>query len=443
MPHVKILIQHATIVNEGSRRVGSLLVSDGRIEQISYGHDLPATDAHVLDAAGAYVLPGAIDSHVHMREPGLTHKATMQSESRAAVAGGVTSVMDMPNTVPQTTSVSAWEDKMQQAARTCHANYAFYLGATDSNLPEILRLDWTRSPGVKVFMGASTGNMLLDDEPHLRQLFAQCPTLLMTHCEDSARINARMAEVCSLYGEDPDVIHHPDIRDEEACTRSSELAVRLARESGARLHVAHISTARELQLFSPADTRITAEACVPHLLFDSHDYARLGTRIKCNPAIKQTADRDALRAALSDGRISTVSTDHAPHLLTDKAGGCRRAASGMPMVQFSLPAMLTLASQGVLSMERVVELMCHNQALIFGIAERGFLREGFRADIALVRPVEWRVERSDILSLCGWSPLEGATLKWRVEHTWVNGIEVWDGRSISEATRGQALHFER
>ncbi len=421
MPHVKILIQHATIVNEGSRRVGSLLVSDGRIEQISYGHDLPATDAHVLDAAGAYVLPGAIDSHVHMREPGLTHKATMQSESRAAVAGGVTSVMDMPNTMPQTTSVSAWEDKMQQAARTCHANYAFYLGATDSNLPEILRMDWTRSPGVKVFMGASTGNMLLDDEPHLRQLFAQCPTLLMTHCEDSARINARMAEVCSQYGEDPDVIHHPDIRDEEACTRSSELAVRLARESGSRLHVAHISTARELQLFSPTDTRITAEACV----------------------IKQTADRDALRAALSDGRISTVSTDHAPHLLTEKAGGCRRAASGMPMVQFSLPAMLTLDSQGVLSIERVVELMCHNQARIFGIAERGFLREGFRADIALVRPVEWRVERSDILSLCGWSPLEGATLKWRVEHTWVNGIEVWDGHCISEATRGQALHFER
>ncbi len=438
---MKTVIRHATILNDGERYEASLLIGAGIIEHIEREGDISLPGAEVIDARGCLLIPGVIDDHVHMREPGLTHKATMDSETCAAAAGGVTTVMDMPNTIPQTTTIQTWQEKMQIGAQHCHVNYAFYLGATNDNLEEIRRVDATRVPGIKLFMGSSTGNMLVDNEETLRQIFRQSPTLVMTHCEDTGRINRRMAEMQALYGDDPDVGHHPDIRDAEACYASTALAVRLARETGARLHVAHITTERELELFSSDNAQITAEACVAHLLFCRKDYARLGTRIKCNPAIKETSDRNALRLALNDGRITTVATDHAPHQLSEKQGGCRRAASGMPMVQFSLPAMMTLADEGILPHQRVVELMCHAPARLFGIEGRGFIREGYQADLTLLRHTPWEVTSDCIQSLCGWSPMEGQTLAWHVERTWVNGQMVWDGQTVNRNVRGQAVTF--
>ena len=438
---MKTVIRHATILNEGERYEASLLIGAGIIEHIEREGDISLPGAEVVDARGCLLIPGVIDDHVHMREPGLTHKATMDSETCAAAAGGVTTVMDMPNTIPQTTTIQTWQEKMQIGAQHCHVNYAFYLGATNDNLEEIRRVDATRVPGIKLFMGSSTGNMLVDDEETLRQIFRQSPTLVMTHCEDTQRINRRMAEMQALYGDDPDVGHHPDIRDAEACYASTALAVRMARETGARLHVAHITTERELELFSSDNAQITAEACVAHLLFCRKDYARLGTRIKCNPAIKETSDRNALRLALNDGRITTVATDHAPHQLSEKQGGCRRAASGMPMVQFSLPAMMTLADEGILPHQRVVELMCHAPARLFDIEGRGFIREGYQADLTLLRHTPWEVTSDCIQSLCGWSPMEGQTLAWHVERTWVNGQMVWDGQTVNRNVRGQAVTF--
>lgn len=438
---MKTVIRHATILNEGERYEASLLIGAGIIEHIEREGDISLPGAEVIDARGCLLIPGVIDDHVHMREPGLTHKATMDSETCAAAAGGVTTVMDMPNTIPQTTTIQTWQEKMQIGAQHCHVNYAFYLGATNDNLEEIRRVDATRVPGIKLFMGSSTGNMLVDDEETLRQIFRQSPTLVMTHCEDTQRINRRMAEMQALYGDDPDVGHHPDIRDAEACYASTALAVRMARETGARLHVAHITTERELALFSSDNAQITAEACVAHLLFCRKDYARLGTRIKCNPAIKETSDRNALRLALTDGRITTVATDHAPHQLSEKQGGCRRAASGMPMVQFSLPAMMTLADEGILPHQRVVELMCHAPARLFDIEGRGFIREGYQADLTLLRHTPWEVTSDCIQSLCGWSPMEGQILAWHVERTWVNGQMVWDGQTVNRDVRGQAVSF--
>ena len=438
---MKTVIRHATILNEGERYEASLLIGAGIIEHIEREGDISLPSAEVVDARGCLLIPGVIDDHVHMREPGLTHKATMDSETCAAAAGGVTTVMDMPNTIPQTTTIQTWQEKMQIGAQHCHVNYAFYLGATNDNLEEIRRVDATRVPGIKLFMGSSTGNMLVDDEETLRQIFRQSPTLVMTHCEDTRRINRRMAEMQALYGDDPDVGHHPDIRDAEACYASTALAVRLARETGARLHVAHITTERELALFSSDNAQITADACVAHLLFCRKDYARLGTRIKCNPAIKETSDRNALRLALNDGRIATVATDHAPHQLSEKQGGCRRAASGMPMVQFSLPAMMTLADEGILPHQRVVELMCHAPARLFDIEGRGFIREGYQADLTLLRHTPWEVTSDCIQSLCGWSPMEGQILAWHVERTWVNGQMVWDGQTVNRDVRGQAVTF--
>ena len=326
-----MIIRNATIVNEGERFTGSLVVKDGLIANILRDTELP-TDDEVIDATGLYLLPGVIDDHVHMREPGLTQKADMDTETRAAAAGGVTSVMDMPNVKPQTTSLELLEERYRLGAQKCHVNFGFYLGATSDNLEDIKQVDVTRVPGVKLFMGSSTGNMLVDDEKALRDIFASCPTLLMTHCEDTDRINRRMKEAQAQYGDDPQVVHHPDIRDRVACLQSTSLAVRLARETGARLHVAHLTTSDELELFSPNDPKITAEACVAHLLWSREDYSRLGALIKCNPAIKEASDRDALRHALNDGRIRVIGTDHAPHQLSEKQGGCKRAMSGMPMV---------------------------------------------------------------------------------------------------------------
>ena len=432
-------IKDVVVVNEGELFLGSVFVENGIISKITKSQQF----LNIKDIEGKlFLLPGVIDDHVHMRDPGLTHKADMDTETRAAAAGGVTTVLDMPNVSPQTTTLPLLEERYKIAARKCHVNYGFFLGATNDNLQEIRNVDVHRVPGVKLFMGSSTGNMLVDKEEALRNIFRHCPTLLMTHCEDTNRINQRMSEAKAMYGEDPDVIHHPEIRDVEACYQSTELAVRLAKETGARLHVAHLTTARELELFSPNDKQITAEACVAHLLFTDQDYATLGTRIKCNPAIKSTKDRQALRQALSDGRIAVVGTDHAPHLLSEKEGGCSKAVSGMPMVQFSLPAMLSLVDEGVLTIERMVELMCHNPARLFGIEKRGFIREGYHADLVLLRPNSpWQVTKEIIQSRCAWSPLEGRTFHWHVEQTYVNGQLVWDGKQVASNVLGQATNF--
>lgn len=438
---MKTIINNATIVNNGESHVGSLLVCEGRIERIVLGGEIePQDGCQMVDATGMYLLPGVIDDHVHFREPGMTAKADMHTESMAAAAGGVTSVLDMPNVVPQTTTVERWRERMALAKERMHVNYGFFIGATNDNLDEILAMPSTEYPAVKLFMGSSTGNMLVDKREMLEELFAKTPKLIMTHCEDTARINANMAEARQKYGDDPDITHHAEIRDAEACWQSSALAAEMAKASGARLHIAHISTERELALLGG---NITGEACVAHLLYTDQDYARLRGRIKCNPAIKSESDREALRRGLTDGRITCIGTDHAPHLLSEKQGGARTAVSGMPMVQFSLVSMLEMVDEGVLSMERMVQLMCHNPATLFGIQDRGFILEGMMADLVLVSrdEVPYTIASSDVLSKCGWSPREGDALHWRVMSTWVNGKCVWDGVKVREDVYGMPLAF--
>lgn len=440
------LIEGGTIVNEGRTFDGSIVVDGKDIIAVTEGKNRPEVPVdETIDASGCFVLPGVIDDHVHFREPGLTEKADIDSESRAAAAGGVTSYFDMPNTVPQTTTLEALDEKFSLAARKSHVNYSFFFGATNDNSHLFSQLDGTRIPGVKLFMGSSTGNMLVDRHEALDRIFATAGLPIMVHCEDTAIINRNMAHAKTLYGDDPVVSHHPEIRSAEACYESTRLAVELARSHNAQLHVAHLTTERELQLI-PAQTshlqRITAEATVSHLYFSDRDYARLGTRIKCNPAVKTERDRDALQQAIADGRISVVATDHAPHLLSQKEGGCVRAASGMPMLQFSLVTMLELVDRGVLTIERLVELMCHNPALTFGVEGRGFLRPGYRADIVLVRPGRaWTVTTSCIESRCGWSPMEGHTYLWQVQQTLCNGHTVYSRGRVDADYIGEPLRF--
>ncbi len=435
------LIKDATIVNNGESQVGSLLVCGDRIEAVYTASDVPMLEGvHVVDATGCYLLPGVIDDHVHFRQPGLTAKADMHTESMAAAAGGVTSVLDMPNVVPQTTTVELWRERMQMAQESMHVNYGLFLGATNDNLDEILAMPAEEYPGVKLFMGSSTGNMLVDRRETLEQIFARSPKLIMAHCEDTARINNNMERAREQYGDDPAVEHHPEIRDAEACLQSSALAAELARKTGARLHIAHISTEAELALLGG---NITGEACVAHLLYTDDDYRRLGTRIKCNPAIKSNEDCQALRQALNDGRITCIGTDHAPHLIEEKQGGASRAVSGMPMVQYSLVSMLEMVDEGVTGIERLVTLMCHNPATLFGIKDRGYIAPGMKADLVLVRRQEqaYTVEKADILSKCQWSPREGDSLHWRVVGTWVGGQHVWNGSAVDTSVRGEALAF--
>ena len=443
---MKSLIKNATIVNEGKAFNGSIVIDGDCIADILKGNDTPRGqfDDNV-DATGCFVLPGIIDDHVHFREPGLTAKADIRSESRAAAYGGVTTYFDMPNTVPQTTTPLALEVKRAIAARDSHVNYSFFYGATNTNADTFSQLDIHRIPGIKLFMGSSTGNMLVDRAEALDKIFATATVPVMAHCEDTAIINDNMRRAKELYGDDPDVTHHPEIRSEEACYRSTELAVSLARKHDARLHVAHVTTARELSLFEPwTDTmpNITAEAVIAHLFFCDKDYARLGTLIKCNPAVKSEADREALRRALTDGRIAVVGTDHAPHRPADKQGGCAKAASGMPMLQFSLVAMLELVDGGVLTVERVAELMCHRPAQLFDVRQRGFIRKGYKADLAVVRPnVPWTVTEYCIQSKCGWSPMTGHTFNWRVEHTFCNGRHILDNGRFDASVRGEEVLF--
>ena len=445
--HFRTEIKNATIVNEGRQFVGTLIIDDDRIDEIIEGTDVePSIPVdETIDGTGCFLLPGVIDDHVHFRDPGLTAKGDFCSESRAAAAGGVTTVFDMPNCNPQTTTLEAFEEKWKIAASKSVVNYGFFFGATAGNAYELGHLNPRKVAGVKLFMGSSTGNMLVDNENALRAIFENARLPIMTHCEDSAIINENMKKAKSLYGEDPNVKHHPEIRSEEACYQSTSLAVKLAKETGARLHVAHLSTARELDLFEANDKQITAEACVGHLIFCDEDYAKYGTRIKVNPAIKTADDRDALRDALNSGKIYTIGTDHAPHRLSEKVGGCAKAASGMPIIQFSLVSMLELVDKGVLSIERLVQLMCHNPAELLQIENRGFLREGYKADIVMVRPhVPWTLTPNRIQSKCNWSPLEGHVFHWRIERTFCNGFPIFNrGHVTDEKFRGQAVCYNR
>jgi len=444
---MRTIVQGGTIVNEGRTFDGTIVIEDGKITQIIQGNKDPeASSDEVIDASGCFVLPGIIDDHVHFREPGLTEKADIDTESRAAAAGGVTTYFDMPNTVPQTTTLEALEGKFALAAEKSHVNYSFFFGTTNDNISLFEQLDPHRIPGIKLFMGSSTGNMLVDRRESLEQLFSSTKLPIMAHCEDTAIINRNMAMAKEKYGDDPKVIHHPEIRSEEACYESTHLAVELATKHHARLHIAHLTTAKELDLLptnhSSHLSNITAEATVSHLYFCDRDYVSLGTRIKCNPAIKTKRDREALQQALCDGRITVIGTDHAPHLLSQKEGGCAKAVSGMPMIQFSLVTMLELVDNGILSLERLVELMCHNPARLFEVRHRGFIREGYQADLVLVRPnTAWVCTKSMILSKCGWSPMEGHMFLWRVERTLCNGHTVYADGVVDSDYIGQPVVF--
>ena len=443
---MRTLIKNGTIVNEGRSFLGDLVVDGEQIEEIYEGKAPRGIYDQVIDASGCFVLPGVIDDHVHFREPGLTRKADIESESRAAAFGGVTSYFEMPNTNPQTTTLEALEDKFALGAQKSHVNYSFFFGATNDNVDLFDRLDVHRIPGIKLFMGSSTGNMLVDKYESLQQIFVKAKKMglpVMTHCEDTDIINRNMAAYQEKYGEDPDVKFHPEIRSVEACYESSSLAVKLAKESGAHLHIAHVTTARELEFFGKGEN-ITGEAVIAHLYFSDEDYADKQAFIKCNPAIKTVNDRKALREALADGRISVVGTDHAPHEWKDKQGGCAKAASGMPMVQFSLVSMLELVDKGVLSIERMVEVMSHHPAKLFHVDKRGFLRPGYQADIVIVRPhTAWTVQKEIIQSKCGWSPMEGHEYQWQVEQTICNGHLIYNKGEFDEAYRGEELTFRK
>ena len=445
-----ITIHNARIVNLGREYTGYVAIDGEFIHAMGDGavpEALLAASQEVIDAAGMLLIPGCIDDHVHFREPGLTHKADIASESRAAVAGGVTSYMDMPNTKPLTITAEALEEKFDIAARSSVANYSFFIGATNDNIDTLLSIDNKRVAGVKLFLGSSTGNMLVDESDVLHRLFRECRTLISVHSEDEAIIRERRAFYTGRFGEDLSVFYHPLIRSAEACYVCTERAVELARRYGTRLHVAHISTARELELFwaEPLlDKRITAEACVHHLWFTDNDYASLGTRIKCNPAIKTTADRNALRDAVNNGAIDLIATDHAPHLLSEKQGGALTAASGSPYVQFSLIMMLELVRQGVFSTVTVVEKMCHAPAMLYNIDRRGILRPGYYADIVLIDTnTRHTVTKEDVLSKCGWSPLEGTTFHSRVVKTFVNGKCIYSDGVVADNLASHPLKFNR
>ncbi|MBO5824077.1 MAG: dihydroorotase [Prevotella sp.] len=438
---MKTLIKGATIVNEGRAFSGCIAFDDDIITDIFENQQPDASYDNVIDASGCYILPGVIDDHVHFREPGLTDKADIDSESKAAAAGGITTYFDMPNTLPQTTTLEALEEKFSIAASKSHVNYSFFFGATNDNVADFSKLDIHRIPGIKLFMGSSTGNMLVDKREALERIFTTAPMPIMAHCEDTDIINRNMQEAKANGCDDPDISLHMHIRSEEACYNSTKLAVDLAKASGARLHVAHLTTARELELFG-SDSNITAEATVGHLFFTSDDHQQLGAKIKVNPAIKTLCDRDALRQALSNGKIDVVGTDHAPHLLQQKQGGSSKATSGMPMIQFSLVTMLELVDNGVLTIERLAELMCHNPARLFEVRQRGFLRKGYHADMVIVRPNSaWTVTKDTILSKCGWSPMEGHTYNWKVEKTICNGHIVYSNGIVDSSYIGRPVTF--
>ena len=443
------LFREAHIVNEGEVVVGDVLVMGNRIAKV--GKNLEADDAEIVNAKGMWLMPGIIDDQVHFREPGLTHKAELSTESKAAAAGGVTSFMEMPNTVPQALTQRLLEDKYERAAEVSAVNYSFFMGASNNNIEEVLKTDPKRVCGVKVFMGSSTGDMLVDEKKVLEGIFKESPTIVATHCEEEEVVKANMAKAKERWGENVPISQHPIIRSEEACYRSSSKAIELATKLGTRLHILHISTAKELDLFDGTkplkEKKITAEACIHHLWFTDADYEEKGTYIKWNPAVKAQSDRDAIRAALLDGRIDVIATDHAPHTVEEKSHSYFKAPSGGPLVQHGLPAMLELVHQGHISVEKVIDLMCHRVAELFEIKDRGYIREGYKADLALVNPnANWTVTGENILYKCGWSPFTGYEFKSHVIGTWVNGTRVWDGVNIltEEGNHaGERLEFNR
>jgi len=444
------LIVNARLVNEGREFDGDLRFEDGRIAQIGTGLSARANE-QVIDAGGRRLLPGMIDDQVHFREPGMEYKADIATESAAAVAGGLTSFMDMPNTNPPTLDAEALENKYRRAAGRAWGNFGFYMGASNDNLAAIQALDPLAAPGIKVFMGASTGNMLVDNPATLDSIFRDAPTPIITHCEDTPMIDAELARYKAKYGDDIPAACHPDIRSREACMKSTQLALSLARKHDTRLHVLHISTAEELALFEQGPLiradgsrkRITAETCVHFLRFDRADYARLGHLIKCNPAIKDASDREALIQALADNVIDVLATDHAPHTLEEKARPYTGAPSGLPLVQYALVAALELVHEGRLTTSQVVQKFAHAPAQLFDVKERGFLREGYAADLVLIDDTPFTVQREDVLSKCAWSPFEGTTFRSRIASTWVNGELAWDGRQLVGQPRGQRLAFDR
>jgi dihydroorotase len=440
------LIINAEIINEGRREVTDLRVRDGRIEHIERNLTV-MPDERVFDARRRWLLPGMIDDQVHFREPGLTHKADIEHESRACLAGGITSFMEMPNTKPPAVDRTALAAKYALGAANSRVNYAFYFGATNDNIDEIRALDPLATPGIKVFMGSSTGNMLVDDPATLDAIFRDAPVPIITHCEDTPMIEANEAAARARWGDDIPADQHPQIRSREACVKSTQLALSLARRHGTRLHVLHVSTADECSLFEPgpiAGKRITAETCVHFLHFSETDYARLGHRIKCNPAIKTAADRVAITQALADGRIDILATDHAPHLASEKAEPYTRAPSGLPLVQYALQCALERVFDGELPLERVVEATSHAPAIRFDVKERGFLRPGYHADLVLVDPRKpHSVAATEILSKCGWSPFEGYTFRSSIAATFVNGRLGWNDGELDDSVRGERLEFAR
>jgi dihydroorotase len=443
-----ILIKNAQIVNEGQILRGDVLIQDDRIAEVAESISVKSSDTKVIDADGFYLVPGMIDDQVHFREPGLTHKATIATESKAAVAGGITSFIEMPNTVPQATTIELLEDKFTIASETSWANYSFMFGGTNDNLEEILKVDETKVAGLKLFLGSSTGNMLVDDPVILEEIFSKTNLLISAHCEDETTIKKNLEKYVSIYGDDIPIEMHPEIRSEEACYISSSRAIELAKKTGARLHVFHLSTEKETHLFNNklplAKKKITAEVCIHHLYFTDKDYKAKGTKIKWNPAVKTQKDKDGLWKALNDDRIDVIATDHAPHTIEEKNQVYTKAPSGGPLVQHAMDALFEMHHKGYITVEKLVEKTSHNPAILFQIKERGFIREGYKADLVLINPTApWTVNKENIGYKCGWSPFEGITFKSRVTHTFVNGVLVYDNGKYPNKGVSERLTFNR
>ena len=444
----KILIKNARIVNEGNIKKRDILIDGDIILEISECIHIKSADIKIIEANNKYLIPGLIDDQVHFREPGLTHKATIETESKAAVAGGITSFIEMPNTVPQCTTIARLEEKFSNAKNTSWANYSFMFGGTNDNLNEILKVDSKNVAGLKLFLGSSTGNMLVDNPEVIEEIFKKTDLLISVHCEDEKTIRKNLEEYLDKYGEDIPIEMHPKIRSEEACYISSSKAIELAKKTGARLHVFHLSTKKETNLFSNkkplSEKKITAEVCVHHLWFSEEDYKTKGTHIKWNPAVKTKKDRDGLWEALLDDRIDVIATDHAPHTKDEKRNKYVKAPSGGPLVQHALVSLLEMYHVGKISLEKIVEKACHNPAILFQIKERGFIREGFKADLVLIDlKSPWTVHKENILYKCQWSPFEGTTFKSKVTHTFVNGILVYDNFKFPNKSIPQRLTFNR
>ena len=448
MQKKSILIKNARIVNEGTIFNGDVLIENQFIKEISESISAKNGDTQVIDAENKFLLPGMIDDQVHFREPGLTHKANIATESKAAIAGGITSFIEMPNTVPQATTIEKLEDKFKIAAESSFANYSFMFGGTNDNLEEILKVDSKNVAGLKLFLGSSTGNMLVDNPEVLEQIFSSTDMIISVHCEDEQTIRENTQKYVSEYGDDIPVKYHPIIRSEDACYLSSSKAIELAKKTGARLHVFHLSTAKEMKLFTNKtplkDKRITAEVCIHHLWFSDEDYDKKGTLIKWNPAVKSSTDREALWKALLDDRIDVIATDHAPHTKEEKDNPYTKAPSGGPLVQHAVVALMEAYHQNQISIEKIVEKMAHNPAILFQVEKRGFIKKGYYADLILVDPHNpWTVTKDNILYKCGWSPFEGTTFKSRITHTILNGSLVYHNTQFSNHNAAMRLTFNR